>query len=246
MLLCRIVNLLSSPVRQSLYHMITMSSSVPKDKGPFVLPSTVRGMKWLDVDAFTLDVSIAGIKVPAGDVAAVSKRLKSKLLKIPRLKPIAELADSDRDRSTHKLFLFNPTLICSAESFDESDREFLSRHSVNLDTCRQYAVMLTYENWTYDEVLDAVLPEGQEGVGGFSVIGHIAHLNLKDHLLEYKNLIGKFYQLSDVKLVALLVMASHLRAYFFVTGSGSSPNEHASDHSVPAGILNSMAFRTPC
>jgi tRNA (guanine37-N1)-methyltransferase len=42
----------------------------------------------------------------------------------------------------------------------------------------------------YNWYLQAVLPEGDEGVSGFSVIGHIIHLNLKEQLAPHKAVIG--------------------------------------------------------
>ena len=38
---------------------------------------------------------------------------------------------------------------------------------------------LTADNWTPHEILRAILPPGEEGVSGFSIIGHILHLNLR-------------------------------------------------------------------
>ena len=49
---------------------------------------------------------------------------------------------------------------------------------------------MNYVHWRLDDILGAVLPEGVT-VAGFSQIGHIVHLNLKEHLQEYKKLIGE-------------------------------------------------------
>lgn len=48
-----------------------------------------------------------------------------------------------------------------------------------------------YENWKAEEILKSVLPEKQEALTSFSRIGHILHVNLRDHLLPYKGLIGE-------------------------------------------------------
>lgn len=161
-------------------------------------PAAVRGMKSLDKSVFKREVQVLGLKVPVKAVGAVSKRFKAALLKIPRIKPVAELSDTDADILTHKLFLFDPTKYGSSTDFSSDDREFLTAQCVDLLSIKQYDLTLTYENWMYDEILDAVLPEGIEGVGGFSVIGHIAHLNLRDNLLNYKQLIGKLLFLSTI------------------------------------------------
>ena len=50
---------------------------------------------------------------------------------------------------------------------------------------------LTVQNWTPHDLIKAILPEGEEGVSGFSIIGHIIHLNLKEHLEPFKDVIGE-------------------------------------------------------
>lgn len=158
-------------------------------RSPFDLPPSVKGMKILDRDAFTVNVSVTGLKVPVQSVAAVRQRYKHWLLKVIRMQPIVELNDDDIDKHTHRLFLFSPNHVQLDDAFGEGDRAFLSQNGVNLAGIQQFTLKLTYENFSYSDVLDAVLP-GENAVGGFSVIGHIAHLNLKDEQLEYKNIIG--------------------------------------------------------
>ncbi|XP_037497899.1 tRNA (guanine(37)-N1)-methyltransferase 1 isoform X1 [Jatropha curcas] len=50
---------------------------------------------------------------------------------------------------------------------------------------------LFYDYWQMNEVLEALLPEGVIIPSSFEIIGHIAHLNLRDEHLPYKNLIAK-------------------------------------------------------
>ena len=54
-----------------------------------------------------------------------------------------------------------------------------------------HQLQLGYPNWGVTAVLRAVLPAGmQEVPSAFETVGHIAHLNLREEHLEYKNLIG--------------------------------------------------------
>lgn len=56
-----------------------------------------------------------------------------------------------------------------------------------------HTVTLTYPN-SYSQVaiMRALLPTTiKEVPSGFEAVGHIAHLNLKEELMPYKNLIGK-------------------------------------------------------
>lgn len=156
-------------------------------------PEEVRGMKKLDRSAFTRNIEVLGLKVPFNSVAVVSRRFKDALLKIPRIRPIVELGDSDPDSLTHKLLLFDPRKYESANDFSDFQKDILRKESIDLRSCKMFELTLSYENWLYDGILDAVLPESSDGVGGFSIVGHIAHLNLRDNLLEYKHLLGKFY-----------------------------------------------------
>lgn len=41
------------------------------------------------------------------------------------------------------------------------------------------------------QVLEALLPKGMIVPSAFETVGHIAHLNLRDEHLQYKNLIAK-------------------------------------------------------
>lgn len=53
-------------------------------------------------------------------------------------------------------------------------------------------ISLTYENFSVDDALYEILPEG-ESLSSYSQIGHIIHLNLRDHLTDYKYLIGMVF-----------------------------------------------------
>ncbi|KAK7272488.1 hypothetical protein RJT34_29108 [Clitoria ternatea] len=50
---------------------------------------------------------------------------------------------------------------------------------------------LFYNYWQMTEILEALLPEGMIVPSAFEIVGHIAHLNLRDEHLPYKRLIAK-------------------------------------------------------
>ncbi|XVF78031.1 hypothetical protein PTKIN_Ptkin14bG0095600 [Pterospermum kingtungense] len=50
---------------------------------------------------------------------------------------------------------------------------------------------LFYDYWQMNEILEAMLPEGMLIPSAFETVGHIAHLNLRDEHLPYKNVIAK-------------------------------------------------------
>ena len=54
-----------------------------------------------------------------------------------------------------------------------------------------HSVSLDYSHYSFNAVLKAVLPPRLKEVpNGFEEVGHIAHLNLREECLPYKNLIG--------------------------------------------------------
>ncbi|KAK6431249.1 tRNA(m(1)G37)methyltransferase, partial [Oleoguttula sp. CCFEE 5521] len=56
-----------------------------------------------------------------------------------------------------------------------------------------YFLHLDYSYWTYHDIISAILPEDELGEvpSGFSQVGHVAHLNLRDEYLKYKHLVGE-------------------------------------------------------
>jgi tRNA (guanine37-N1)-methyltransferase len=56
---------------------------------------------------------------------------------------------------------------------------------------------ITYANYTIEQVIKAIIPDDlvedkRVNTGsGYSLIGHIAHFNLRDEVLPYKSIIGK-------------------------------------------------------
>ncbi|KAL6529756.1 hypothetical protein OROGR_015379 [Orobanche gracilis] len=60
--------------------------------------------------------------------------------------------------------------------------------ALELVKCR---LTLLYDYWQLNEVLEVLLPKDMIIPSAFETVGHIAHLNLKDEHLQYKNLIAK-------------------------------------------------------
>ncbi|POS87571.1 hypothetical protein EPUL_000868, partial [Erysiphe pulchra] len=56
-----------------------------------------------------------------------------------------------------------------------------------------YDVKLDYDYWSYMDIMTSILPEDAQGEipVGFAIVGHIAHLNLREEYLSYKNLIAE-------------------------------------------------------
>ncbi|XP_022735309.1 tRNA (guanine(37)-N1)-methyltransferase 1-like [Durio zibethinus] len=60
--------------------------------------------------------------------------------------------------------------------------------TIELVRCK---LTLFYDYWQMNEILEALLPEGIIIPSAFETVGHIAHLNLRDEHIPYKNVIAK-------------------------------------------------------
>jgi tRNA (guanine37-N1)-methyltransferase len=55
-----------------------------------------------------------------------------------------------------------------------------------------FTVDLDYDYWNYHDIMSSILPEEfvDDLPSGFQIIGHVAHLNLRDHYVPYKSIIA--------------------------------------------------------
>ncbi|XP_076841696.1 tRNA (guanine(37)-N(1))-methyltransferase isoform X2 [Brachyhypopomus gauderio] len=164
--------------------------STMADAGLYKPPPAVRGMTVLDREAFAQTISVPALRVPTTVLNKVVKSLKKVALQRPGVKRVVDDEEGADGGGEHRLLLLDPQCVATAESFGREETAALTAYGVPAEL-RRYDLQLTYENLKSEEVLRAVLPEGQDVASGFSRVGHIAHLNLRDHQLPYKNLIGQ-------------------------------------------------------
>jgi len=118
-------------------------------------------------------------------IGTVRKFIERYTLKMFNMRPVQ---DSVVDK--HKLVLLNPDLVCKFS--DMSDvTESLAKLEITQKNFVIHKFDLTFNNWSPHDILKAILPDGEEGVSGFSIIGHIIHLNLKAHHEPFKSVIGQ-------------------------------------------------------
>ncbi|XP_048218038.1 tRNA (guanine(37)-N1)-methyltransferase [Perognathus longimembris pacificus] len=152
----------------------------------FSPPPGVRGMTKLDRTAFKKTVTIPVLKAKKEIVNRLMRSLKRAALQRPGMKRVIEDPEDEESR----LIMLDPYKMFTHESFEEAELSILNQLNVNPQLSK-YTLELTYENFKSEEILRAVLPEGQDVTSGFSRVGHIAHLNLRDHQLPFKHLIGQ-------------------------------------------------------
>ena len=150
-------------------------------------PPTCKGMTVLDTEAFRTVTPVVAVMIknprmlsklskecPPNDLLQVTKfptvfdeNGKRFLVLSTRFKEISDTANG-LDPKTYELL-------------EEAGYEFFKTE-----------IVTTYKYWTSEEVLRAVLPDDLSDVpNSFSMVGHIAHLNLRDQFLPYKHLIGQ-------------------------------------------------------
>ncbi|KAF6133485.1 tRNA methyltransferase 5 [Phyllostomus discolor] len=157
-----------------------------RDSDLFSPPSDVRGMTKLDRTAFKKTVTIPVLKVRKEIVNKLLRSLKRAALQRPGIKRVID----DPEDKEGRLIMLDPYKMLTSDSFEEAELSILKQLNVSPHISK-YDLELTYENFKSEEILRAVLPEGQDVNSGFSRIGHIAHLNLRDHQLPFKHLIGQ-------------------------------------------------------
>ena len=166
------------------YRLINMESNITDLKPPL----GVKGMKCLDKTKFQSTVKIPSVVVPTKSIKQLGKFWKKSMLKIRGVKSIANLSQEENE---YKLFLLDPNKYKDVNGLSEKEKDKLLELDIDISSWKELDLDLTYENWTYSDTLGAILPEKSEGIGGFSQMGHIIHLNLKEELLDYKKIIGK-------------------------------------------------------
>jgi len=153
---------------------------------PIDPPLEVRGITEWQPELFNTTALIPRLSVKSEQVGPVRKILEKYLLKIANLKPIQEC---DKDKARRSLLL-NPDLVSSFRDLDDHVKDLTAVADIDRKHFSVHKFDLTADNWTPHEILRAILPLGEEGVSGFSIIGHILHLNLRSHLDCYKAVIG--------------------------------------------------------
>jgi len=95
--------------------------------------------------------------------------------------------DTEQPPGDNKLVLFR---VQQEADLSADARSYLS---VQNTTLTMHNIQLSYDYWTADDILNAILPEEllEGSPSGFSATGHLAHMNLNDEYLPYKHIIGQ-------------------------------------------------------
>ncbi|OMO80445.1 hypothetical protein CCACVL1_12950 [Corchorus capsularis] len=161
----------------------------------------------IDEHKFTRIFHLAALRIPSNVCFALENRLRGHLLNWPRIKNIARVPGDEIEEEMM-------TLLDKRKEDEEDNAGTEGEHSdkgleelpqaikaVLLEETREDGsstielvrckLTLFYDYWPMNEVLEALLPDGMIIPSAFETVGHIAHLNLKDEHLPYKNVIAK-------------------------------------------------------
>ncbi|CAK8563331.1 unnamed protein product [Lathyrus sativus] len=140
----------------------------------------------VDESKFDVQLKLWALRIPCQFCKAATRILNGYLLDKPRVKPIAEDPTCEKNR-----------YLILSDKVQNQDLSDIPKQKLDelKDLCEievlPYSLTLGYSYWSADQVLKQILPNGVEVPSSFETIGHIAHLNLHDELLPFKDVIAK-------------------------------------------------------
>ncbi|ANB12132.1 Trm5p [Sugiyamaella lignohabitans] len=151
-------------------------------------PPVHRGMMELDKSAFTVKVPlVAALLKDQSFFASLVKNSRSDLLQLQGISRIVEWEN-------------NQKAILLRHDINSPDKVPQAVTPTTLDvltkaeaTYHPYTLNLDYDYWRAEDILESVLPEDllNEVPTGFTVVGHIAHMNIREEYMPYRFLIGQ-------------------------------------------------------
>ncbi|XP_042064277.1 tRNA (guanine(37)-N1)-methyltransferase 2-like isoform X2 [Salvia splendens] len=140
----------------------------------------------LDEKIFDVELNLLALRVPREHCKLASRILNGHLLDRPRIKPVTEDPTSDKNR-----YLLLSEKIKSPELSEIPAGKVDELKELFEIQVVPYSMTLGYSYWAADHILKQILPPGLDVPSSFETIGYIAHLNIPDELLPYKDVIAK-------------------------------------------------------
>lgn len=143
-----------------------------------------------DREKFNQELEVPYISVKNELVDKIHRQVKPLLLKKLKLNPMQSEGNGNL-----KHILLDPNLVKSQECLPSELMKTLQSLGVELEF-KSKKLTVTYDNLTIEEVFKSLLPESSgdsesNKLSSWSQVGHIAHVNLREHLLPYKFIIGQ-------------------------------------------------------
>ncbi|KAM4125259.1 hypothetical protein ACB094_01G295500 [Castanea mollissima] len=140
----------------------------------------------LDESKFDVHLNLWALRIPRELCKVATRILNGYLLDKARIKPITEDPNCDKNR-----YLILSEKVQNPDLSDIPDSKLDElKGSCKIEVV-PYSLTLGYSYWSADHVLKQILPPGVEVPSSFETIGHIAHLNIHEELLPYKDVIAR-------------------------------------------------------
>ncbi|KAF2204184.1 guanine-N(1)--methyltransferas-like protein [Delitschia confertaspora ATCC 74209] len=158
-------------------------------------PPLNRAMKVLDRSFFRKTIPTSAARVfNSKDISRCRSELEKAKdsIKMSRIPSVREDPDPERARTGTRCIVLRPEVLHNDRTTWSPKLQSLEQEG--LVGVIPYNLQLDYDFWTYAEILHAIIPQQEDGSDelptGFSQAGHVAHLNLRDKYVPYKDLIA--------------------------------------------------------
>ncbi|CCF60581.1 hypothetical protein KAFR_0K02270 [Kazachstania africana CBS 2517] len=193
-------------------------------------PPVNREMRTLEKSFFIQKIPLCVVRFPdPKNISVFSKQFKQYILRVPRIPHVIklrQLQDVDPSSESKTLACDNGIVekgVLLTDSLNHVDEinERLSPEALiflketNADVL-PYEYVLDYDFWKAEEILRAVLPKEylDEIPTGFTITGHIAHLNLRNEFKPYDSLIGQVILDKNNKIETVVDKVSSIATKF--------------------------------
>ena len=165
-----------------------------------------RSMKTLDRNLFKKTVQLKAARIfDNKNISRVRGELERNKVALfqDRLGSVHPDPDPDLAKTGKKCVVLRPEIsrnIPDGAAAADDGHKSLAHSPVLQELAKQelisivpYDLTLDYKYWTYHDIITSVLPEDEQGEipSGFSQVGHVAHLNLRDEYLKHKHIIAE-------------------------------------------------------
>ncbi|XP_020882510.1 tRNA (guanine(37)-N1)-methyltransferase 1 isoform X2 [Arabidopsis lyrata subsp. lyrata] len=139
-----------------------------------------------DESKFDVNLKLWALRIPRELCKSATRILNGYMLNMPRVKPITEDPTCEKTR----LVILSES-VKNADLVEIPDEKLNQLKKLSELEVVPHSVTLGYSYWSADHILKQILPDGVDIPSSFETIGHIAHLNLHDELLPFKDVIAK-------------------------------------------------------
>ncbi|XP_031094734.1 tRNA (guanine(37)-N1)-methyltransferase 2-like [Ipomoea triloba] len=140
----------------------------------------------LDESMFDMHLKLWALRIPRQHCKIATRIFNGYMINRPRIKPIAEDPTSEKNR-----YVILSENIQNPDLSEVPAQKLAELKGLCEIEVVPYSLTLGYSYWSADHILKQILPPGLEVPSSFETIGHIAHLNITDELIPYKDLIAK-------------------------------------------------------